>query len=620
MKPSANIKLAASIGLVVGILAGTIDIIARIIALNFEWFEFYQTLLTSSVVFTLGFVIVGIIVEIARKIIGIKVTEKGLSIFYTANAMSLLLLFYAEVITIKILLFPHNSFLNPKSYKIVLLILLAVMLVYAFLLTKGRQLISAIVSFTQKKRVQRFISNYVFIIVVFVIVSLLMDVYYLNSMPSSVYDTRLEGYPNILLIVLDTVRADHLSLYNYPHNTSPNIDKFAKDAVVFDNAISPSSWTLPSHSSMFTGKYLSKHNATSRHQKLDEKETTLAEILRAKGYNTAGFIGGVYCKGKYGVGQGFATYKDRLDFFEYKFTFDKFSIMVFLKGLFPVLNKALLDADGERSAEEVNRDVFKWLEENGDAPFFMFINYFDAHLPHNPRVEFRRRFTNETLDSREVGRVINMDRYANVSEHLIGYIASLYDSEISYLDYHLGKLFKKLDELGIKDNTVIIITADHGEEFYDHGDFDHGKTLYEEVTHVPLLIYYPKEFKPKRIERRVGTMNIFSTVLDILDIDIDYDVDSVSLVPLIKNESGYEMDFVGSELIGRKYLDEPVQKAISYKQWKLIEVSPEKETLHSSLFNLRNDPKEQKNLYNRYNKTRDMLRRRIAEILGPIQD
>jgi arylsulfatase A-like enzyme len=359
------------------------------------------------------------------------------------------------------------------------------------------------------------------------------------------------------------------------------------------------------------------------HQKLENEELTLAEILREKGYNTVGFAGGAFCKAKYGIGQGFTTYKDRLDFFELMNTFDRFSIRGGLYFYFPNLHDSIFGTDRERPSEEINKDVFRWLENNKDSTFFMFINYFDPHSPYNKGFEFKHQFTDENRDYSEVRNMLRVKRYDNVSEHVLDYTISLYDTEIFYLDYHIGKLLNKLDELGLKNNTIIIITADHGEEFYEHGGFDHGLTLYEEVIHVPFIIYYPKEFEPQRIEKRVENMNIFSTILDILEIEEPENIDSLSLVPLMKRESGYDRKYAFSQLFGRLYmeeLEETNQQSVSVDDWKLIEVSPEKETLPSSLFNLKTDPEEQKNLYDKYSEKKKLLEEYIADITENTED
>ena len=177
-----------------------------------------------------------------------------------------------------------------------------------------------------KWKIKKLIKNYIFMVIIFIITSLFLDLYLLNHFPNFVSNVELNEYPNIILINIDTLRPDHLSLYGYSLNTSPNLDKFAKDAVVFDNAIAASSGSLMSIASIFTGKYVSNHKASVINQELDSKQTTFQEILKNKGYNTAGFAPSPYIRTKYGYGKGYITYKDRLDFFEFAHTYEWFDL------------------------------------------------------------------------------------------------------------------------------------------------------------------------------------------------------------------------------------------------------------------------------------------------------
>ena len=608
MHSSKHIKLAAFTGLIVGLVLGMVDITARIIKLSFEWFEIYQALLIPLVIFVLGFAVLGLFVELLIKTVKLKVNEKKLIVFYAVSAVSLLLLFYGEIV-MKLFLFPRMfTYDITRFFFFAFIIFFAVALIYVLLLTKGKELVFNVISVIKKKKVKKFLDNFVFMVGIFIIASFFLDIYLLKNIPVSTSNIELEGYPNILFIVLDSLRADHLSLYGYPLDTSPNLDKFAKDSVVFDNAVSAGAFSLTSHASFFTGKYPFHHKATKSNQKLDDKETTLAEILRAKGYNTAGFVGSVFLKAKYGFAQGFNTYKSRADFFEYMNTYQSFNIRSVLRLIIPGFERNILNTDGHGISEEMNRDIFKWLGKNKAGPFYMFINYMDVHEPYDSvGKEFRKYFTNETVDYREIVKATGIKRHGNISEDLVNHMVGLYDAEIFYLDRNLQKLFDKLDELGIKNNTIIIITSDHGEEFYEHGGFGHSATLYEEVIHVPFIVHYPKEFIPQRIEERVEIISILPTVLDVLNMAIPEDIDGASLVPLIKNTGEYKRRYAVSQISGRPYLDQPDQYSISDGSWKLIEVSPEKEDMPSSLFNLKTDPQEQNNLYDTYAEKRKLL-------------
>jgi len=596
-KLSANIKIVAFTGLILGLIFGTIDVIARTIDFSFEWFELYQTFLVDLIVLIITFTILGVIIQIIKKALKLDIKKENISIFYISTAIAAFLLFYSEIVIIKLILYPRVPFdilrTDKNFYFISLIIVLIVGMTYIILLIKGKRIFKRIF-LIDKEKVKRLIKNYVFIVIVFLISSLLLDLYILNHTPNITSSANLEGYPNILFIVMDTVRADHLSIYNYSIDTTPNLRKLAESSVVFENAISPSSWTLPSHSSMFTGRDSSKHNANKLNQLLSKKEVTIAEILNEKGYNTAGFVGGLYIKSKYGFGQGFKTYDDRLDFFSYLHTFNKLSMRYIISAISLKFETSIFNRDDERTAEETNKKIFKWLDKNKEQPFFMFVNYFDAHHPYN------------------IGQDLKKEIYYNIKNINSNEEIIKYDTEIFYLDRQIEELLKKLEELEIKNNTIIIITADHGEEFGEHGGVYHGRTLYEEVIHVPLIVYYPKDFNPKMIEKKVGTIDIFPTILDILKMKIPENIDSVSLLPLIKNEGKYNREYVLSELEVDKYesIYEIIinQKAISYEYWKLIEINPEKGRYVSGLFNLKSDPQEKENLYNTNLKKRGFLR------------
>ncbi len=609
-----HIKLASFIGLLLGIIFGLVDFLARLLTLSFDWFELYQTLLFPIVVFVVFFSIIALLIELFSRLSKHKISHDRLLVIHTVNAVSLFLLFYLSILPeVLNTLLPFK--IHPgDSWSV--LVFLFVGLVYYLLSTKGSKILLNLISFLNKSKISSLVKNIIFLVLIFVSISFVLDLYYLNYVPSSPINTDLAGSPNVILITLDTVRADHLSLQGYPYNTSPNLDAFAEKSVIFNRAISVTSWTLPSHASMFTGRFPFNHGAINTHQFLIMEELTIAEILREKGYNTVGYAGGPYCKRKYGIAQGFTHYLDRFDFLEYAQTPKIFNI----RRILPLKHQNIFGYDGYRNIEEINKDVFSWLSKNHESPFFMFINYFDAHDPYTLGTEFRSKFTNEVRDYDEVANLIGRgeeypERYAEAPEDLINYTIALYDTEIFYLDYHLQTLLARLDDLGLTDNTIIIITADHGEEFYEHGGFVHEQTLYNEVIQVPLMIYYPNEFEPKRINTTTGIINIFPTILDFLGMDIPNNINSKSLVPLMQDETPENDEIVYSEFFGRHHLDISDQKSAISENWKLIEVNPEQDTLPSGLFYLENDSSEQNNLYGIETEIKSILQKDMLEIM-----
>lgn len=612
MKLIEHLKLALAAGLITGVIIGTVDCIARVVALSFEWFEFYQAFMINIAVLTLGFLIAFIFIEILMKIFQIKIEDSGLAVFYFLSGLAVLLLLYTEII-VKSIFFRYVD-QSPIAFYVLGIVLV----VYIFILIKNRSFALKVLNWFKGRN---FLKKYIYMVIVFVIASFLMDVYLINKIPDTRSGSNLTG-PNVMLITLDAFRADHFPTLGYPLNITPNLDRMAKDSVVFENAIAPSSWSVPSHASLFTGKYPFHHNAVKRHQRLDDKETTLAEILRKRGYNTAGFGGGVYLKARYGFSQGFMTYRDRVDFFDDAHAYTRFSIRTLAVLFAPAINK-IPGADTELTSEEINKDLFEWLDKNKGEPFFVFVAYEDPHSPYTLGKEFREKFTNNTVDYREIQRVLDRARNGGeVSDEFVDLLNQLYDNEIYYLDRNLGSLFEKMDELEIEDNTILVILADHGEEFYDHGGFGHALTLYEEVIHVPLVIYYPKEFQPRRIEKRIGVINIFPTILEILEIEVPKDIDSKSLVQLMKTGGGFEGEYVFSEILGRLDIPEyreTEQRAVSNNEWKLIEVKQRQYIYPPSLFNLKDDPRELNNLYDIEIEKRKELQREIAEITGEVR-
>lgn len=328
-----------------------------------------------------------------------------------------------------------------------------------------------------------------------------------------------EQGPNVLLIVLDTVRAANLSLYGYSRETSPYLKQLGRSGVVFERAISPAPWTLPSHASFFTGRHPHEMSA-NWHIPLERTDPTLAETLSRRGYLTGGFVANtVYCNYEQGIDRGFISYRD------YPLSFGQLMDSLTLVNTAGNHNRLrnLIRYDellNRQSAEDINLKFLRWLPANSERPFFAFLNYFDAHEPYLPPPPFDRKFG--------PGR---KNRYATPLYHT-GWVntanrrlpewahreeVDAYDGAIAYLDRQLEALFEELWRRGLFDRTVIIITADHGEEFSEHGLYSHGKSLYWPSVHVPLLIHYPAGGTAgQRIGQPVTTRDLPATIMAML--------------------------------------------------------------------------------------------------------
>ncbi|MFB0527120.1 MAG: sulfatase, partial [bacterium] len=379
--------------------------------------------------------------------------------------------------------------------------------------------------------------------------------------------------PNIILISIDALRADHLSCYGYHRNTSPNIDQLAREGVLFKNGFSQACSTMASHSSIFLSQYPWTHEVVGSKKKIAKSSLTLAEILKNRNYITAGFVGGGYVSSKYGFGQGF-------DFF-----FDKPRTWHTLKS---------------------HKDnLFRWLEKVRDKKFFLFIHTYDVHSPYNPPIPYRALYIGDYSDQRCLNELVDYELTAlNLSPEEIDYVIALYDAGINYVDNEIGELVKKLRKLNIFDNSFIIITADHGERLGEEGRVGHGREASRIVTHVPLIMRVPEIGQGKIIEEIVESIDITPTILDILDISLPEGMQGKSILPLIKG-SGSGGNLVAYTSEGEEKAN--LSRAIRTKEWTYIM----NQNGLDELYNRIDDPKEQKNLI----KERPRLAQRLKEEL-----
>ncbi len=473
--------------------------------------------------------------------------------------------------------------------------------------------------------------------------------------------------PNIILIVLDTVRRDHLSLYGYERETSPRLDEFAADATTFQNAISAAQWTIPSHASMFTGLYPTSHRTTQGYSVLPRSHVTLAELLRLHGYHTVGFCNnplvGVL---ENGLRRGFT------EFFSYggaipvrprfgKGTLDKlreavnrrllaisipiqnmfarsdFLFRLSLNPLFvPIWSRlARFKGDTARSID----DAIRYLRAGPPEPYFMFINLMSAHPPYTPPRQFREKFAPYLAHDREARRIIRsfnadasrwpspLDRPMSELEHRV--LTDFYDAEIAGQDAELGRLLDELHRSGAPENSMVIITSDHGEGLGEHGFFGHGFVVYGELMNVPLIIKYPAEYPVgTRIKTFVSTRRLFHTVLDAAGIEPP-DREDVREMSLAATAAGHDpekhlfaeaippvtfihvLEHKNPSLIDRLSLREP-RRAVYRDRMKLAQVGGRVE----GLFDVLNDPGEINDLSAEKPALVAELKQKLAEFIG----
>jgi arylsulfatase A-like enzyme len=330
----------------------------------------------------------------------------------------------------------------------------------------------------------------------------------------------MRAAPNVVLVVLDTVRADHLSLHGYGRDTSPNLTRLARRGIVFEQARSTAPWTLPSHASMMTGRWPHELSA-GINSPLDEKHKTLAEHLAENGYATAGFVANnAYAGAETGLGRGFARYEDHGFSLEDIVWNSAFGQRVVLQGFYPPEPRtggSSLDYH-RKAASQIVGDALSWVGRIEHRPFFAFLNIYDAHDPYLPPADFDRRFgvkPESAADLERLSRWFILDK-KSVTARDRQAICDAYDDCLAYVDLQLGRFVDGLDRAGLLANTLIIVTADHGEHLGEHELYGHASSLYDMEIHVPLLVLLPGGAQVGRsIAAPVSVRDLAATVADV---------------------------------------------------------------------------------------------------------
>ena len=316
--------------------------------------------------------------------------------------------------------------------------------------------------------------------------------------------------PNVLVLILDTVRAASMGLYGSARNTTPHIDSLAEESIVFDLAFSTSTWTLPSHGSVMTGRWHYEMEANV-FTALSEAYPTVAEVMQSEGYRTGAFFGNIFYGDRYfGLDRGFIHYEvDPLSL----------SVLAGNARLTRLLGEFVRRWTGDeqlpvrKTATEINESFLRWTRRGGDRPYFALINYFDAHDPYIPPEPWGRTFARE-------GAIASAGPGAKHTQQEMSDLLDTYESSIAYLDHEIGALLAALRASGGLDNTAIILLSDHGEEFGEHGAWGHGNNLYTQASHVPLLVRPVGGVrKSPRVPHPVSIRDVGQTVFDLADVD-----------------------------------------------------------------------------------------------------
>ena len=417
---------------------------------------------------------------------------------------------------------------------------------------------------------------------------------------------------SVVLIVIDTLRQDHLGVYGYPRPTSPNIDHMAVDAAVFDRAVSASTWTLPAFGSMFTGQLLARHgagvmvrnqelleaasdsaagdrdqllrlfrdtveNGERRFTVLDSKLPTLAGVLREHGYATGAVVNNAFLDPRFGLARGFDTYQYG-------------------------------QGQPERSAEDTVDMALQWVKERAGQPIFLLVHFMDVHRPYRTHESVSGRFTGgyeEKLGTEQQRVRAVRRRIARGDDVARGFYTAAYDEEIAYVDDQLATLFAGLQQHGYWDDTLMILTSDHGEALFEHGRWEHGSSVFSEVVRIPFVVRGPGVKRGRNLAP-ISLTDLMPTVLDALGVELETEMYGTSMWPSITGAPSAARDLL---IEGTLYRGE--QTAIVRWPYKMIYQTNPTATL---LFDLERDPNELVDL----SKLEPELSQQLRDSLGSI--
>lgn len=445
---------------------------------------------------------------------------------------------------------------------------------------------------------------------------------------------------NILFISLDAVRADHLPIYGYARNTMPYLQEFSKESVLCENSYSSSNWTLPSHVSMVTGSPMSQHGIGSDKTGLrkisDPRLVTMAEYLRFIGYQTSAFTNSVYLSSETLFNRGFMNFYWMGELIGRNHPF--YASRVFGKYWGRKLNKIYTDRVYERRDQGANKTYKSyrtWLRHvrKDDSPFFSFIHLFESHAPYWIPEPYRSSFgkvsKSDYLWIRDnINPWFHITGERTLSLEQLEILKTLYDGTLLYLDEIVHRIINELKRLSLLDQTIVIITSDHGECFGEHNSLGHaGENLYEPVINIPLIIRLPEEINWNRISEPVSHLDLFPTILGILEKSPDYlerQLQGVDILNTNRSESLQERGVYSESLtIPIKAIQEispncdieelkKYLRAIRWKQYKFVWST----NGEHRIFNLDNDAGELKNIYDPSDKLSQSFIKKMEAWLG----
>lgn len=542
-----NIKITLIIGLFGGILFGFYDVASIILKNNIQslaFLNFSDVVLYPVIIYGLfglfGMVLLGVIIFFLAKIGEHKLDEKKL----TALQIGMFTLVVTSVIIVDISNIGTNA-AQLHMWDILFFTIFpsaSVGILAYFILTKY-----------SLKKISQWVAGFIILLIILSGVTFAI-IKNRNTVDNHVFSTNQNDgsnlntptKPNILWIIMDTARADHFSSYGYARNTTPEIDKIADEGVLYENAISPAPWTLPAHTSMLTGMFPSKHGVDGSWTWLGDEFITIAEILKKNGYKTAAFSNNGNFSTDQNLHQGFDTFAmvPKIipnssgigeDLFISR-TIKKFQVIFNIRSNFfglAYIYQLLNNNSSEKSdsgAENTNKLVLSYLNNSTqvNSPFFIVINYMEVHDPYGDapnsdiyldelNINTTKARAEQEVALEKIYRFITKETI--FEEETINVMNALYDGDLKYLDNKIGELVEVMRLSNILDNTMIIITSDHGENLGERNMIQHLFDLHRTLTHVPLIIKYPKTYlRGARVSRIVQTTDIFPTILDVAKI------------------------------------------------------------------------------------------------------
>ncbi len=380
------------------------------------------------------------------------------------------------------------------------------------------------------------------------------------TLPEIIQDVSKKKY-NVLLITLDTLRADRLGCYGYKEISTPNIDTLAREGTLFLDATAHVPLTLPSHTSMMTGKLPALHGVHDNGGfYVSKNENTLAEIFKQNGFSTAAFVAAYVLDSMWGLNQGFDTYHDKFDVAKQERV-----------GLGSV----------ERKGGDVLQNAIQWLDQHKGERFFLWTHFYDPHTPYEPPPEFKKIYP---------GRP--------------------YIGEIAYTDSLVGKLLDHLDALGLRENTIIVLTGDHGESLGEHGESTHAFFIYDATLHVPMILWTPKrELHGKSVSQQVRTIDIFPAVLQMTGIRVPEAIQGRSLLHYALEGSDVESPYsYGESYYPQYHFGWSRLLSLRNSRFKYIDLP------RPELYDLDSDPGEKTNIYHQQKEVAQKMQKELKKI------